>query len=103
MRRSSVSKDSGVDSVGKVESSDAGVGQGSDSVIINFLVSIENERISLRGIELDEVDRVRFSVDSVHFDNLQIVLVDRERMESIKGHVYQTESVALSMFDLNNR
>ena len=82
-----------------VETNSAQVGIGANPVVVNGLVRVEDEGISLASEYLNLIHNQRLSVDTVNLDNCQVMAVDRECVVGVTGDGYQTETVTFSLLD----
>jgi hypothetical protein len=67
VRSTSVAENGGVDATGEASGTDVGVG--TDPVVADGLVGIEDDRVTLTGEDLEAIDGKRSVVDTIDFDD----------------------------------
>jgi len=77
--------------------------RGTDPVVSNGLVSSNDGRVSLGDEDIKLVDDKWIALDTVSFDDSHIMTIDREAVEWPTSNVDDTETVALALFDVDDR
>jgi len=75
---------------------------GTDPIVRNGLVGSNDDRVPLCDEDIELIDNEGIALDTISFDNGHVVTVDREAIEGTASDVGDTETVALSVLDIDD-
>jgi len=83
-------------------SSSASSTRGTDPIVCNGLVGSNDNRVPLCDEDIELIDNEGIAFNTISFDNGHVVTVDREAIEGTASDVDDTETVALSVLDIDD-